>query len=56
MEGNIIASNPTWSNGTASITLNKGTNVANNLTIQYQVNGINDNSWTTENKCNRITP
>ena len=47
VEGNIIASNPTWSNGTASITLNKGTNVANNLTIQYQVNGINDNNWTT---------
>ena len=47
VEGNIIASNPTWSNGTASITLNKGTNVANNLTIQYQVNGINDNNWIT---------
>ena len=47
VEGNIIASNPTWSNGTASITLNKGTNVANNLTIQYQVNGINENKWTT---------
>ena len=47
VEGNIIASNPTWSNGTASITLSKGVNVANNLTIQYQVNGINDNNWTT---------
>ena len=47
VEGNIIASNPTWSNGTASITLSKGANVANNLTIQYQVNGINDNNWTT---------
>ena len=47
VEGNIIASNPTWSNGTASITLSKGANVANNLTIQYQVNGINDNSWIT---------
>ena len=47
VEGNIIASNPTWSNGTASITLSKGANVANNLTIQYQVNEINDNNWTT---------
>ena len=47
IEGNIIASNPTWSNGTASITLSKGGNVANNLTIQYQVNGINENNWTT---------
>ena len=47
VEGNIIASNPTWSNGTASITLSKGGNVANNLTIQYQVNGINDNNWIT---------
>ena len=47
VEGNIIASNPTWSNGTASITLSKGANVANNLTIQYQVNGINDNNWIT---------
>ena len=46
VEGNIIASNPTWSNGTASITLNKGTNVANNLTIQYQKGGISG-SWTT---------
>ena len=47
VEGNIIASNPTWSNGTASITLSKGANVTNNLTIQYQVNGINENNWTT---------
>ena len=47
VEGNIIASNPTWSNGTASITLSKGANVANNLTIQYQVNEINYNNWTT---------
>ena len=41
--GNIIASSPTWSNGKASITLSTNTG----LTIQYQVNGIDDNSWKT---------
>ena len=47
VEGNIIASSPTWSNGQASITLSKGTNVSSSLTIQYQVNGITEGSWTT---------
>ena len=41
IEGNIIASSPTWSNETASITLSTNTG----LTIQYQVNGIADESW-----------
>ena len=45
-EGNIVASDPTWSNGTASITLSKGTGVASNLTIQYQV-GATTGNWTT---------
>ena len=43
IEGNIIASSPTWSNGEASITLSTSTG----LTIQYQVNGIDDGNWTT---------
>ena len=47
VEGNIIASSPTWSNGQASITLSKGTNVSSSLTIQYQVNGITEGSWIT---------
>ena len=42
IEGNIIASTPTWSNGKASITLSTSTR----LTIQYQVDGIEDNNWT----------
>ena len=42
VEGNIIASNPTWSNGTASITLS----TSSGLTIQYQKGGISG-SWTT---------
>ena len=41
--GNIVASTPTWSNGTASITLTTTTG----MQIQYQVNGINEGSWTT---------
>ena len=46
-EGNIIASEPTWSNGSASITLSKGTEVASSLTIQYQVGDIAEGNWTT---------
>ena len=46
-EGNIIASEPTWQNGTASITLSKGTGVASYLTIQYQVGDIAEGNWTT---------
>ena len=46
-DGNIIASDPTWSNGTASITLSKGTGVASHLTIQYQVGDIAEGNWTT---------
>lgn len=42
IEGNIIASSPTWSNGQASITLSTSTG----LTIQYQVDGIEEGSWT----------
>ena len=45
-EGNIVASDQTWKDGTASITLSKGTGVASTLTIQYQVGGIEGN-WTT---------
>ncbi len=39
--GNIIASNPTWSNGTASITLS----TTSGLTIQYQINSISAGGW-----------
>ena len=46
-DGNIIASEPTWSNGSASITLSKGTGVASSLTIQYQVGDIAEENWTT---------
>ena len=46
-EGNIIATDPTWQNGTASITLSKGTGVASNFTIQYQIGGITEGNWTT---------
>lgn len=42
IEGNIIASSPTWSNGQASITLSTSTS----LTIQYQVGGIAEENWT----------
>ena len=41
--GNILASSPTWSGGTASITLTTDTG----MQIQYQVNGITEGSWTT---------
>ena len=40
--GNIVASSPTWSGGTASITLSTNTG----LTIQWQKNSISG-SWTT---------
>ena len=46
-EGNIIASDPIWSDGTASITLSKGTEVAENLSIQYQIGGVAEENWTT---------
>ena len=46
-DGNIVASEPTWSNGSASITLSKGTEVASNLTIQYQVGDVAEGNWTT---------
>lgn len=46
-EGNIIASEPTWSNGTASITSSKGSDVASNLSIEWQINGIDAGGWTT---------
>ena len=46
-EGAIIASSPTWSNGTASITLSKGSGVASNLSIQWQINSIDAEGWTT---------
>ena len=41
--GNIVASNPTWSGGKASITLSTSTT----LTIQYQVGGIAEGNWKT---------
>ena len=43
LTGNIVASNPTWSGGKASITLSTSTG----LTIQYQVGGIAEGSWKT---------
>ena len=46
-EGNIIATDPTWSNGTASITLSKGNGVASNFTIQYQIGGVTEGNWKT---------
>ena len=46
VSGNIIASNPTWSGGKASITLSKGTGVASNLSIQWQKGSITG-EWTT---------
>ena len=45
-DGNIIASDPIWSDGKASVTLSKGIGVASNLTIQYQV-GTTTENWTT---------
>ena len=41
--GNIVASNPKWSGGKANITLSTSTG----LTIQYQVNGIEEENWET---------
>ena len=41
--GAITASAPTWSNGTASITLSTNTG----LTIQWQKGGITEENWTT---------
>ena len=41
--GNIVASTPTWSGGTASITLTTTTG----MQIQYQINGITEGNWTT---------
>lgn len=46
-EGNIIASDPIWSNGAASITLSKGVEVGENLSIQYQVGTTTEENWTT---------
>ena len=46
-EGNILATDPTWSNGTASITLSKGAGVTSNLRIAYQIGGIAEGNWTT---------
>ena len=43
LTGNIVASNPTWSGGKASITLSTNTG----LTIQYQVGGIAEGNWKT---------
>ena len=42
-DGSITATTPTWSDGTASLTLSTTTG----LTIQYQVNGIEEGSWKT---------
>ena len=47
-EGNIIATNPIWKDGIASITLSKGENVASNLTIQYQIGGVEEHNWISE--------
>ncbi len=46
VSGNIIASNPTWSGGKASITLSKGSGVASNLSIEWQKGSITG-AWTT---------
>ena len=54
-EGNIVATEPTWQNGTASITLSKGTGVASNLTIQYQIGGIEGNWTTVQEGTNPVT-
>ena len=42
-EGNIVATDPQWSNGQASITLSTTTG----LQIQYQTNSIAEGSWKT---------
>ena len=49
--GNIVASTPTWSGGTASITLTTTTG----MQIQYQVNGIDEENWTTINTGGKVT-
>ena len=54
-EGNIVASDQTWKDGTASITLSKGTGVASTLTIQYQVGGIEGNWTTAQEGANSVT-
>ena len=48
--GNIVASNPTWSNGTASITLSTTTG----LSIQWQKGGTTEGNWTTGNSVTGI--
>ena len=48
--GNIVATNPIWSNGTASITLTTSTG----LQIQYQKNAITG-SWTTISSGGQVT-
>ena len=47
-EGAIIASEPTWDSNshTASITLSKGEGVESNLSIEWQINKIEEGSWT----------
>ena len=40
-EGNIVATNPQWSNGQASITLSTETG----LQIQYQINNTTEGNW-----------
>ena len=47
LEGAIIASSPTWNSGTANITLSKGPDVASNLSIEWQINKIDEENWTT---------
>ena len=46
VSGNIIASEPAWSGGKASITLSKGAGVASNLNIEWQ-KGTITGTWTT---------
>ncbi len=48
-EGAIIASVPNWDSNThtASITLSKGSDVASNLNIEWQINKIEEGNWTT---------
>ena len=40
-KGTITSSTPTWSNGTASMTLS----TTSNFDIQYQINSLSDNGW-----------
>ncbi len=60
VEGNIIASNPTWSNGTASITLNKGTNVTglhhNDTVYARLTDGINNGNYASVDIVDNISP